>query len=136
MSNSGYLINGKRKNMAKVFLISGAILSFLFVALGAFGAHSLRNILDSYGQSIWEKAVLYHMIHAIALLIVGFLQSYFKEIDFSWAGYFFIAGIVLFSGSLYLLAVTQVKALGMITPLGGLCFLAGWLFLAFKFFKV
>jgi uncharacterized membrane protein YgdD (TMEM256/DUF423 family) len=121
--------------MGKVFLITGVVFSFLFVALGAFGSHSLKEVLDAYGKSIWEKAVLYHMAHAIALILVGFLQNYFKEINFNLAGYLFIAGIVLFSGSLYVLAVTRITALGMVTPLGGLCFLAGWGWLVYCFSK-
>ena len=122
--------------MGKVILITGAVFSFLFVALGAFGSHSLKDVLDSYGKSIWEKAVLYHMVHAIALILVGLLQNYFKAINFNLAGYLFIAGIVLFSGSLYFLAVTRITALGMVTPLGGLCFLAGWGWLVYCFWKV
>jgi len=122
--------------MGKIFLISGAIFSFLFVALGAFGSHSLKDVLDEYGKSIWEKAVLYHMIHAIALILVGILQYYFKNISFALSGYLFILGILLFSGSLYFLAVTQTKFLGMITPLGGLCFLAGWASLIHSFTRI
>ena len=121
--------------MVKVFFILGAVFSFLFVALGAFGSHALKDVLDAYGKSIWEKAVLYHIIHAIALIIIGFLQSYFKNISFVLSGYLFIFGIILFSGSLYLLAITQIKALGMITPIGGACFLAGWGVLVYNFTK-
>ncbi len=112
--------------MVKVWLLSGAIFGFLSVALGAFGAHSLKNVLDAYGKSIYEKAVLYQMFHAIGLIGVGLLQQFFRETSFSLAGWGFIAGILLFSGSLYLLAVTGLKWLGAITPIGGLSFLFGW----------
>ncbi len=112
--------------MVKVWLLSGAIFGFLSVALGAFGAHSLKNVLDAYGKSIYEKAVLYQMFHALVLFGVGLLQHLFKETSFSLAGWGFTVGILLFSGSLYLLAVTGLKWLGAITPIGGLSFLFGW----------
>ena len=111
--------------MVKVWLLSGAIFGFLSVALGAFGAHSLKNVLDDYGKSIYEKAVLYQMFHAIGLFGVGLMQHLFKETSFSPAGWGFMVGILLFSGSLYLLAVTGLKWLGAITPIGGLAFLFG-----------
>jgi len=119
------------KNMAKVWLMTAAIFGFLSVALGAFGAHSLKNVLDEYGKSIYEKAVLYQMFHAMALLAVGLLQHHFKEIPFGPAGWGFLAGIVLFSGSLYLLAITGIRWLGAITPFGGVAFLFGWLWLIY-----
>lgn len=122
--------------MFKVFLISGAALAFLSVALGAFGAHSLKGILSDYGSSIWEKAVFYHIIHALALLLTGILQNLFKTQNFNFTGYAFIAGIVLFSGSLYILAITQIKTFGIITPFGGLSFLAGWAALIYNFVKL
>ena len=119
------------KNMAKVWLMTAAIFGFLSVALGAFGAHSLKNVLDEYGKSIYEKAVLYQMFHAMALLAVGLLQHHFKEVPFGPAGWGFLAGIVLFSGSLYLLAITGIRWLGAITPFGGVAFLFGWLWLIY-----
>ncbi len=112
--------------MVKVWLLSGALFGFLSVVLGAFGAHSLKNVLDAYGKSIYEKAVLYQMFHAIGLFGVGLLQHLLKETSFSLAGWGFMVGILLFSGSLYLLAVTGLKWLGAITPIGGLAFLFGW----------
>ena len=113
--------------MGKFWLISAGIFGFFSVALGAFGAHSLKNILDDYGRSIYEKAVLYQMFHTMALFAVGLLQHFEKETSFSVAGWGFFIGIVLFSGSLYLLAVTGMKWLGAITPFGGIAFLFGWL---------
>jgi uncharacterized membrane protein YgdD (TMEM256/DUF423 family) len=121
--------------MVKIWLIIGAIFGFLSVALGAFGAHSLKNVLDDYGKSIYEKAVLYQMFHSIALLAVGVLQHLFK-VSFSPAGFGFFAGIVLFSGSLYILAITGIKWFGAITPIGGLAFLFGWAWLIGALFKV
>jgi uncharacterized membrane protein YgdD (TMEM256/DUF423 family) len=112
--------------MVKVWLLSGAIFGCLSVALGAFGAHSLKNVLDDYGKSIYEKAVLYQMFHTLGLFGVGLMQHLFKETSFSLAGWGFMVGVLLFSGSLYLLAVTGLKWLGAITPIGGLAFLFGW----------
>ena len=115
--------------MIKFWLISAAISGFLSVALGAFGAHSLKNILDEYGKSIYEKAVLYQMLHTTALLFVGVLQHLVKDTSFSIAGWGFWIGILLFSGSLYGLATTGIKWLGVITPIGGIAFLFGWFWL-------
>jgi uncharacterized membrane protein YgdD (TMEM256/DUF423 family) len=115
--------------MLKFWLISGAISGFLSVGLGAFGAHSLKNILDEYGKSIYEKAVLYQMFHTVALFLVGILYHLFKETRFFLAGWGFLIGIVLFSGSLYVLAITNMKWLGVITPFGGVAFLFGWFWL-------
>ena len=115
--------------MIKFWLIAAAISGFLSVALGALGAHSLKNILDEYGKSIYEKAVLYQMFHTIALFVVGILQHLVKGTSFSIAGWGFLVGILLFSGSLYLLAATGAKWLGAITPFGGVAFLFGWFWL-------
>ena len=122
--------------MVKIWLLLAAFFGLLSVALGAFGAHSLKNILDEYGKSIYEKAVLYQMFHSMALLAVGVLQHLFKGISFSPAGFGFWVGIVLFSGSLYALAITGTKWLGAITPIGGLAFLFGWAWLLRALSKV
>jgi len=121
--------------MAKFWLISAGIFGFLSVAFGAFGAHSLKNILDDYGRSIYEKAVLYQMFHTMALFAVGLMQHFSKEISFSAAGWGFFIGIILFSGSLYLLAVTGMKWLGAVTPFGGVAFLFGWFWLVWTVVK-
>ena len=121
--------------MAKFWLISAGIFGFLSVALGAFGAHSLKNVLDDYGKSIYEKAVLYQMFHTMALFAVGLLQHFQKQTSFSAAGWGFFIGIVLFSGSLYLLAVTGIKWLGAIPPIGGAAFLFGWVWLVLTLIK-
>ena len=103
-----------------------AVMGFLAVALGAFGAHGLKDLLTQNNTAaIWEKAVLYHFVHTVML----FLLAQRKPVPSGpWLSFF--AGILIFSGSLYLLAVTNVKWLGAITPIGGLSFLAGWLWLA------
>jgi len=105
-----------------------AALGFLAVALGAFGAHGLKPLLGHNGTAeIWEKAVFYHFIHTVMLFVIAQKQPLAK-----WPFGFFLAGIIIFSGSLYILAVTNMLWLGAITPLGGLSLLAGWaaLFLA------
>ena len=106
-----------------------AFLGFLGVALGAFGAHGLEKVFALHPKAShwWETAVFYHMIHTIALLLVACLRPFH-----AWVWGLFAAGIVFFSGSLYLLALTRVLWLGAITPLGGLCFLAGWLLLGIR----
>jgi uncharacterized membrane protein YgdD (TMEM256/DUF423 family) len=121
--------------MVKFWFVSAAISGFLSVALGAFGAHSLKNILDEYGKSIYEKAVLYQMFHTMALFAVGVMQHFNKETSFSIAGWGFFVGILLFSGSLYLLAITGTRWLGVITPFGGVAFLLGWLWMVWTLIK-
>ena len=112
--------------MSVLFLRIAATLCFLAVALGAFGAHSLKATLLAHETvSVWEKAVLYHFVHALALLVLAL-----HGVGSRAPSILFVAGIILFSGSLYLLALTNVRWLGAITPLGGLCFLAGWAWLA------
>lgn len=109
-----------------------SLMLLLAVGLGAFGAHGLRSQLDVYSIGIWEKAVFYHFIHALGLLIVTVMSRSGMLTDQTMArvGQLLILGVVLFSGSLYLLAVSGVKSLGAVTPLGGLCFIAAWLVLA------
>ena len=114
------------------YLMIGAISGCFVVILGAFGVHSLKDILDDYGKSIYNKAVLYHMFHSIAILILGLINKIQPEIQLSMAGWSFVFGIILFSGSLYILAITGIKSLGMITPIGGILFIIGWAFLILK----
>ena len=121
--------------MQNIFIVSAAISGFLSVALGAFGAHALKDTLDSYGHSVYNKAILYQMFHTLALLGVALLQNHFKTLNLSPAGYAFIIGIILFSGSLYVLAISGIKILGAVTPFGGLAFLFGWGWLAWQFIR-
>ena len=100
---------------------------FLAVGLGAFGAHALREKLIGYYLDVYKTAVLYHFIHALALFVVAWLSTQSADPKIQYAGWAFVAGIVLFSGSLYLLSITQMRWLGAVTPLGGLSFLAGWM---------
>jgi len=112
------------------FLFLGALNGFLSVALGAFGAHILEGKLSDHYFSTWQTGVQYQMYHALALLAVGLLMSKFPGSSLvSWSGWLFFAGIVLFSGSLYVLSLTGVKVLGAITPIGGVSFLIAWILL-------
>ncbi len=109
-----------------------AIMLALAVALGAFGAHGLRGRIDEYRMSIYEKAVFYHFIHGLGMLIAAILPKTgtFTNFAATWVCALLLAGIVLFSGSLYVLAITGHRWLGAITPFGGVCFIAGWSALA------
>lgn len=109
----------------------GAALLALAVGMGAFGAHGLRNRLDAYAMGIWEKAVFYHFVHAAGLLIVP-IMARTNLVDASSADrvcWLLATGVLIFSGSLYILAVTGIRTLGAITPLGGVAFIAAWVFL-------
>ena len=119
----------------KLFLILGIINGFLAVALGAFGAHGLEGKVSDHMLGIWEKAVNYQMFHTMALLVVGILLMKIQSGSIHWAGWLFAIGIVLFSGSLYLYSTTGIKSLAMITPFGGLLFLAGWVILGYSVVK-
>ena len=111
----------------------GAILLGLAVVFGAFGAHGLRGRLDAYSMGIYEKAVFYQFVHALGILIVPLLAraGSLTASANAWVCGLLLAGILIFSGSLYLLALTGVRALGAITPIGGLSFIAAWFLLAY-----
>lgn len=112
----------------KPAIISGAIHGFLAVALGAFGAHALSDVLSTYGEGIWDTAVQYQMFHAAALLVVGILGYIFGSTKaLRVAVWTMNLGVVFFAGSLYVLAITEIKTLGAITPIGGVLFLTGWI---------
>lgn len=108
----------------------GAWLGAVGVGLGAFGAHGLKSRVSAEMVAVWETGARYHLIHALALLATGWACERWPGTLTSAAGWLFLAGVAVFSGSLYALAVTGVRALGAITPLGGLCFIAGWACLA------
>ena len=116
---------------ARAALTLAALLMFVAVAAGAFGAHALRTRLAPDMTAVWQTAVQYHAWHALGLAIVGLLTIHVPErAGLALAGWLFIAGIVLFSGGLYAMALTGLRGLGAITPIGGAAFLAGWLALA------
>src|ERR1035437_7068277 len=123
--------NTERRNRMNWSAI-GAILLALAVILGAFGAHGLRSRLDAYLMSVYEKAVLYQFIHALGLLIVSTLPKTgsLSESAAAWVCGLLLAGILIFSGSLYVLALTGLRALGAVTPVGSLSFIAAWVLLA------
>jgi uncharacterized membrane protein YgdD (TMEM256/DUF423 family) len=110
----------------KTFLLVGALFAFLGVAFGAFGAHSLRGRLSPEMLTVFETGVRYQMYHALAILLVGLMMSPMGGWAIHTAGWAFVIGIVVFSGSLYLLALTGTTMFGAITPIGGLAFLVGW----------
>jgi uncharacterized membrane protein YgdD (TMEM256/DUF423 family) len=116
--------------MDRMFTVCGALSAFVAVAAGAFGAHALKARLGTDLLAVFETAARYQMYHALALLAVAGAMSRWATPQLRAAGWLFLAGTILFSGSLYLLALTGARGLGAVTPFGGLCFLAGWLLLA------
>ena len=120
----------------KVFLIIGALNALLSVALGAFGAHGLEGKIPDKYLETWKTGVTYQMFHSTGLMIIGLLLGKFPESSLlNWAGWLMFIGVILFAGSLYILAVTQIKMLGAITPIGGLAFLAAWLLVIIAVWK-
>jgi uncharacterized membrane protein YgdD (TMEM256/DUF423 family) len=116
---------------ARLALTLAALLLCAAVALGAFGAHALKSRLGPDALAVWQTAVQYHAWHALGLLAVGLLLLHWPDrAGLPWAGWLFVAGIALFSGSLYALVLSDVKGLGVVTPIGGLAFIGGWLALA------
>ena len=117
------------------FIIIGALFAMLSVALGAMGAHFLKNIIDPQALAIFKTASMYQMYHALALIVTGIsISQSYKPKLLTIAGWLFIVGILLFSGSLYGLSILNIRALGMITPIGGLCFMLAWMFFAVSFY--
>ena len=120
----------------KLLLVSGAVLAALAVMLGAFGAHGLKKTLSEEMLVVYKTAVDYHFIHALGILLSGlFLLHYPESRNILIAGICMIIGIFVFSGSLYALSLTEFRKLGMITPLGGMAFIIGWLMLAYGLYK-
>ncbi|HYK89914.1 MAG TPA: DUF423 domain-containing protein [Acidobacteriota bacterium] len=116
--------------MERVFLILGALSGFLAVAAGAFGAHALRQKIAPEMLSVFETGARYQMYHSLALIGVAWAASHWPAAAFQIAGWCFLTGTILFSGSLYFMALTDSRWVGAITPLGGLAYLLGWLALA------
>jgi uncharacterized membrane protein YgdD (TMEM256/DUF423 family) len=124
--------------MSKNWVFWGAAFAGLSVILGAFGAHALKDSLSDRSLQVYQTASHYQFIHALALILLGlWAQSQLAQGGAltSTAGWLFAVGILLFSGSLYALAITNIKILGAITPLGGLCFIAGWICFALSAWK-
>lgn len=117
--------------MAKLFITLASLSGMLAVMFGAFGAHALRSRLDDYAMGVFQTAVQYHFYHSLALLAVGIVAlSQPQTVLLKSSGWLFLIGILVFSGSLYLLGITGVRWLGAVTPLGGLAFIGGWACLA------
>src|SRR5262245_55442032 len=116
---------------AKLFLVLGSLFGAAGVALGAFGAHALKARIASEMLAVWQTAVQYHLWHALALVAISILAMHLPaSVPLRWAGWLMAVGIVLFSGSLYVLALSGTRWLGAITPFGGAAFVAGWILLA------
>ena len=113
----------------KIVLSVAAISGLLAVALGAFGAHGLKAIISPEMLEVYKTGVQYHFYHTFALLVVGILMNFKYTKALKWSAYLFMAGIVLFSGSLYVMAISGVKALGLITPFGGTVWIVAWILL-------
>jgi uncharacterized membrane protein YgdD (TMEM256/DUF423 family) len=119
--------------MQKIFLVLGTLLAGLAVALGAFGAHGLKKIVDAETVGIYQTGVQYQMYHALGLLVIGILAERITSSLLNYAGLFFLGGIVFFSGSLYLIASLKAmnraigSGVGLMTPAGGLLFILGWI---------
>lgn len=122
--------------MYKIFLMLGSINAFLSVAIGAFGAHILKPRIPANMLANYETGVQYHMAHALGLILVAILADKLGQSGLiAWSGWALFVGIILFSGSLYVMALTGIKTLGAITPIGGIAFLTGWILLAVSAFK-
>ena len=108
------------------FALIGAVYGLVGVVFGAFGAHGLRNVLDANGLRAWETAVDYQLLHAVVLLVIGFFLRSGDTAALRSAGYAIALGVLLFSGSIYVLAFDGPRGLGPVTPVGGTCLIAGW----------
>jgi len=117
--------------MQRKWMMLGAVLTMLSVAIGAFGAHMLKEKIGADAIAVYETGVQYHMIHAIGLLIIGLTAGQLgPSTKLKWAARLLFIGIIIFSGSLYVLSISGIKILGAITPIGGVAFIVGWLLLA------
>lgn len=117
-------------------MLLGSLNMFIAVALGAFGAHGLKSRLSEEMMSIYQTGNHYHMIHSLGLLLMALFYDRFNGIGLvNWAGWAIFIGIIIFSGSLYLLSTSGLRWLGAITPIGGLAFILGWILLALAAFK-
>jgi uncharacterized membrane protein YgdD (TMEM256/DUF423 family) len=117
--------------MDRTLVRIGALLSFLAVALGAFGKHALETRLDAHSMEIFETGARYHGLHALGVVAIGILCAFGDAARLRVAGWLLVAGVAIFSGSLYAIALTGVRAFGAVAPIGGLCLMAGWVVAAF-----
>jgi len=116
----------------KVFVVLGSLNAFLAVTLGAFGAHGLKSRVSTDMLTVWQTGVQYHMFHALGLILLGILIHRLPKIkQLRVSGWLLFSGIVLFSGSLYIMVLSGIRVLGIVTPFGGITFLLGWLLMAF-----
>ena len=122
--------------MFKTGILLGSGFCGLAVVIGAFVAHALKGKFSDYGVSIFDKALFYHVFHALAILFISILEYNISELSLNGCILLFSFGIILFSGSLYILAITEMKWLGMITPIGGIMFILGWCLLFVKVLKL
>lgn len=122
--------------MSKYFIFLGSLNAFLAVALGAFGAHALKSRLSTDMLEIYHTGVQYHIFHSLGLILIGIIAQWLSQSPLvNWSGGLILAGIIIFSGSLYVLSITGIKIFGAITPIGGIAFLVGWILLAYASLK-
>jgi uncharacterized membrane protein YgdD (TMEM256/DUF423 family) len=122
--------------MSKFFIFAGSINAFLAVGLGAFGAHILKSKLSLEMMEVYQTGIHYHIFHSLGLILIGIITHWISQSPLiNWSGGFILVGIIIFSGSLYVLSVTGIRTLGAITPIGGVAFLVGWLLLAYASLK-
>ena len=118
--------------MSKYFIFLGSLNAFLAVGLGAFGAHGLKSRIAHDLLDVYQTGVYYHMFHALALILVGIISHWLSNSNLvAWSGGLMLSGIIVFSGSLYVLSLSGIRTFGAITPVGGLAFLGGWILLAY-----
>jgi uncharacterized membrane protein YgdD (TMEM256/DUF423 family) len=123
------------RSPSRCFLVLGTVFAGSGVAAGAFGAHALKEILDAHGLQVFDTATRYQMYHAFGLCIVSWAIDRYPEKRLEQAGWLFTAGILLFSGSLYIVSLAGIRWLGAMTPIGGLAFLAGWILLGWRILR-
>jgi uncharacterized membrane protein YgdD (TMEM256/DUF423 family) len=130
-----YVVQENKQMINRNILFFGAVFMALAVLLGAFGAHALKYSLSPEMLAVYKTGVEYQFYHALGLLFIGLIGFQIRSKYLRWSGLFITVGIILFSGSLYLLAFSGIKAVGVITPVGGISFVAGWILLAVSIMK-
>jgi len=122
--------------MSKYFIFLGSVNAFIAVGLGAFGAHGLKSRITPDLLDVYQTGVHYHLFHALGLILVGVIAHWLGNSNLvTWSGGLILSGIIIFSGSLYVLSLTGIRTFGAITPVGGVAFLAGWILLAYASLK-